>query len=119
MQHERTLLIVARWTARIGGSLILALIVVLAIGEGVPNPLRLPIREQLLSIALLTMIVGLIVGWKWEGVGGLLILGGFAFFAVVNRGVKLNVVFAPMLAVGLIYLGCGWRWRIRLPPHNE
>jgi hypothetical protein len=31
-----------------------------------------------------TILVGLHVAWKWEGVGGLLILGGFAFFAIVK-----------------------------------
>ena len=53
------------------------------------------------------MIVGLVVALKWEGVGGSLILGGMAFFAVVNGGVRLNLVFGPMFLVGLICLGCG------------
>ena len=109
--HERQILAVARWTARVVGTAILALIVALAVGEGVPNPLALPIREQLLSIALVTMIVGLIVAWKWERIGGPLILGGFAFFAIVNHGVRLNLVFGPMFVVGLIYLACGWMKR--------
>ena len=47
------------------------------------------------------MVVGLIVAWKWERIGGLLILGGLAIFAVVNHGVRLNLVFGPMVAVGL------------------
>ena len=51
----------------------------------------------------------LIVAWRLAGVGGLLILGGPPFFAVVNHGVQINLVFGPMLGVGLIYLGCGWR----------
>jgi len=38
------------------------------------------------------MIVGLIVVRKWESIGGLLLLGGFAFFTIVR--------FVPMLAVG-------------------
>ena len=37
-----------------------------------------------------------------------MILGGLAFFAVVNHGIQLNAVFGPMLAVGLLYLLCGW-----------
>jgi len=86
---------------------ILLLIAAFAIGEGVPNPLAMSLRENLLSVALSTMIVGLVVAWRWERIGGALILGGLAFFAVVNHGVRLNLVSAPMLAVGLMYLGCG------------
>ena len=64
---------------------------------------------NLLFAALLTMIVGLILAWKWGRLGGVLILDGFAFFAIVNHGIKLNFAFGPMLTVGLLYLGCGAR----------
>ena len=53
------------------------------------------------------MIVGLAVAWKWIG-GGLLILVGLAFFAVVNHGIRFNVVFGPMLVVGVLHMLCGW-----------
>jgi len=98
------------WTARVVGTAILALIAAIAIGEGV-HPARLfeTLPVALLTVAMLTMVVGLVVAWKWERIGGVLILGGLAFFAVVNHGVRLNLVFGPMLAVGLLYLGCGWR----------
>ena len=109
--NERTILAVARWFTRIVGTAIIALIVALAVGEGVSNPLATPIREQLLSIALVTMIVGLVAAWKWEGIGGLLILGGWVLFAVVNHGIRLNLVFGPMFLVGLLYLGCWWMKR--------
>lgn len=102
-----------RGTARLLGTAILALVVAIAVGEGVPNPLGQPIAVNLLFIALATMVVGLIVAWKWEVVGGLLILGGFAFFAIENHGVKFNLVFGPMLVAGLLYLLGGWlrsRW---------
>jgi len=55
---------------------------------------------------MLTMIVGQIAAWKLEVVGGLLILGSYALFAVVNHGISLNVVFGPWLLTGVLYLGC-------------
>jgi hypothetical protein len=106
---ERRIVTVVRWTARTIGIALLGLIAVFAIGEGVPNPLVLSLRENLLSVVLLTMIVGQILAWKWEGLGSLLILGGFALFAIVNHGVPLNVVFGPWLVTGLLYLICWWR----------
>jgi uncharacterized membrane protein len=99
---------VLRWTARILGTLVLALVVVLAIGEGAPNPHRLPLREQLLGLSLALMLLGLGVAWKWEGVGGALVLGGAACFALVNPGLKMNAFTAPLLICGLFYLLCWW-----------
>ncbi len=102
------ILSVARWTTRIIGTLLLLLIAIFAIGEGVPNPIILSPRELLLFAALTTMIIGLVLAFRWEGIGGLLILGGFAFFSIVNQRISLNIVFLPWLLTGLIYLGCWW-----------
>jgi len=52
------------------------------------------------------MMVGLVVAWKWEGIGGVLILGGFAFLSIVNHRISINNVFGPWLLTGLIYLAC-------------
>lgn len=109
---KRRMIAVVRWTARTIGIALLGLIAAFAIGEGGPNPLTVSLRENLIGVALLTMIVGQIVAWKWEGMGSLLILGGFALFAIVNHGVRLNssfVVYVPWLVTGLLYLICWWR----------
>jgi hypothetical protein len=84
----------------------LVLIAAFAIGEGVPNPLHGSIPENLLTAAFLAMIVAQIAAWKWEGIGGLLIVGSFGLFAIVNHGVPLNVVFGPWLLTGLLYWAC-------------
>jgi hypothetical protein len=101
------------------GTAILALAVAIAIGEGVPNPLAQPVEVNLLSVALLTMMVGLIVAWRWEGIGGLLVLGGFGVFAAVNHGIQFNVVFGPLLATGLMYLACWWMNKSPSPPRSR
>ena len=106
---ERRMITVVRWIARVVGIALLGLIVVIAIGEGVPNPLRMSFQENLLGIGILAMLIGQIVAWRWEGIGSLLILGGFALFVTVNHGVRLNVVFGPWLVTGLLYLVCWWR----------
>ena len=97
-----------RWTARGIGTLIILLIAVLAVGEGVPNPLHQPTVVNLSFVALLVMLAGQVTAWWREGTGGALVLGGMAAFAVANHGVKLNAVFAPMLVTGVFYLLCGW-----------
>ena len=112
---ERRIVTVVRWTSRAIGIALLGLIAVLAIGEGVNNlhnPLRGSFRENLLGIGILTMLIGQIEAWRWEGIGSLFILGGFALFPIVNPGVRLNqslVVVGPWLVTGLLYLVCWWR----------
>ncbi len=91
------------------GTALLALIVCFAIGEGVPNPLRGSLPEILCHVAMLSMIAGQLVAWKWEGIGGGLIVGSFVLFAIANNGVRLNIVFVPWLASGMLYQVCWWR----------
>lgn len=108
MTREQTMTVV-RWTARTLGTLVLGLLVVLAIGEGVPNPCTQPLSVNLLSLGLLTMVAGLLVAWRWEGIGGSLILGGLAFFVSVNHGIRPNAVFGTFFLVGVLYLLCWWK----------
>ena len=49
---------------------------------------------------------GLIVAWKWEGLGSILILGGTAFGAIVDY--DLGPWVYPG-ALGLLFLFCWWR----------
>jgi hypothetical protein len=106
---ERQVVTVVGWTARAVGVALLGLFVAFAIGEGGPNPLHVSLRENLLGIGILTMIIGQLAAWKWEGIGGLLILGSLVFFTIVNERVVFNVVTVPWLATGLLYLLCWWR----------
>lgn len=107
--NERLMVTVLCWTARIIGVALLILITAIAIGEGGPNPFTALLRENLLGLAFLTMTLGLLVGWKWEGIGGLLIVGGFALFAIVNRPFRINAVIVMWVVTGLMYLVCWWR----------
>ena len=115
---QRLVVTVLRWAARTVGTGLLVLIATFAIGEGVPNPLHGSLPENLLTVGFLTMIVGQVVAWKWEGIASLLILGGFALFAIVNHGVPLNIVFGPWLVTGLLYLVCWWRTSKTVAHHN-
>jgi hypothetical protein len=110
--NERLVVTILRWTARTVGAAILILIAILAIGDvgqGGPNPLHGSWRENLLGVALWTMVLGQIVAWKWEGIGSLLILGAFVLFATVNRPFRFNIVYGTWLLLGLLYLTCWWR----------
>lgn len=101
-----------RWTARTVGIPLFVLLVLLTLGDGLPNPLTASRRENLFGIVILMMLFGLVLAWKWEGIGGLLILGGLALFAAANEPFLFQIVFTPWLVTGLLYLACwaGRRW---------
>lgn len=109
--NERLMVTVLRWTARIIGIAQLGPVIltaVWAIRQGVPNPFTASLQENLVGMAMLTMTLGVFIGWKWEGIGGLLIVGGVALDAV-NYGIWLNVPTVAWLVTGLLYLICWWR----------
>jgi hypothetical protein len=79
MTVQERIIVAVRWGVRGVGLLLLGLILAFAVGEGVPNPFRQPATVNLLSSALLAMVAGLLIAWKWEGIGGCLILGGWGY----------------------------------------
>jgi hypothetical protein len=129
---ESRLVTIARWGARILSVLLLWLAVVSVVdhlhGDCAGHPMAENVagraaswhlRETVLGACLFTVLAGLIAGWKWEGLGGLLIVGGYAVFAMVNGPRTLvpnpwaNPLFASLI-VGLLFLFCWWRTRRRL-----
>jgi hypothetical protein len=91
-----------RWAARVTGLLLLVLVVATVIGEGgPPNVFDQPMPVQLEFAALGLMLLGLVVGWVREGVGGLLVLLGLAAFNAVELAVngRLALGAFPLFAV--------------------
>lgn len=102
------------WTARTVSLPLLGLLVLLTLGDGVPNLLTASPRERLFATIVSMMLVGLVLAWKWEGVGSLLILGALGLFAAADEPFLLKIVLAPWLVTGLAYLACSvGRRRVR------
>ena len=76
-------MIVFRWLARITGLLIVGFISLFMIGEGMNVLEMLPI-ERMIAGSLLFAMLGMIVLWKWEGIGGLMVLLGMASFYLLG-----------------------------------
>lgn len=96
---------VCRWTARILGTLLVILVLVIAIGEGVPNPFAFPLNIQLGFLALAMIVIGILAGWRWELSGGLLATAGWCLFVGSVAGAKGPNLFFCLLALpGILYL---------------
>jgi hypothetical protein len=73
-----------RWAARISGLAFTALATLFLFGEGFPNVFVQPTEVVLEFLALGMMLVGFLLGWRWEAIGGGLALLGFGLFCVVE-----------------------------------
>lgn len=110
--NERLMVAGLRWTARILGIALAAPVVlfaVWAIGQDGFSAFTRPLHENLVEVALWVMTIGVLTGWKWEGIGGLLTLGGVAMLGIADYQFVPNVQVVVGTFVGLLYLVCWWR----------
>ena len=89
---------ILRWAARILGTLLVLLILMFLIGEGAPRPSMLTARDKLMFLALGVMLTGLVLAWKWAGIGGLLALAGYLLFCGMGGR---RTILSPFLAGGV------------------
>jgi len=106
MNTTRLLAAACRWAARIIGTLLVLIIVLFAIGEGMPNPLTQPISVQIGFLALALVMIGILGGWRWELAGGTLSLVGWSLFvvAVMHPARGLNWFVGALALPGLLYV---------------
>jgi hypothetical protein len=96
------------WSARVTSFLLFGLVIVFVIGNGgMPNVVGQPTSVQLEFAAMGLMLLGLLIGWVHEGLGGLLVLLGLAAFNIVEvlvNGRPARGAF-PLFAVpGVLFL---------------
>ncbi len=110
-----------RWTARIFAVLVVVLLLWFLVESGtrVLAGLRLGQMQGLpLLLALAVAVIGVVIAWRWELVGGILaLLGALAVIALVVAGSGVDTLTAallfaaPLLVAGAFYLGCSARCR--------
>jgi hypothetical protein len=118
----RWLLLVLRWLARITGLILAGLVLLFVVGEGPPNPVRQPFSVQLEFLAMFLMLVGFLLGWRWEAAGGILAVVGFTiFFAteiVVNGRPPGRAI--PLFAIpGVLFLATAGVAALRRSQRSE
>ncbi len=101
-----------RWFARIWAALMAAMILFIFVGDaavdGIGPIFHLTYRETVMMAAFLIVFVGLILAWKWERLGGWMIVGGMlafylldlAFSGTFPRGATFLIIALP----GILFL---------------
>lgn len=106
--------LILRWSARITGLLLVGLVLFFVIGYGgAPNVFRQPLATQVEIFAMVVVLAGFLVGWRWEGVGGVMAVGGCVAFLVAELAAngKPPGGALPLFAVPgiLLLLSYGWQ----------
>ncbi len=87
---------VLRWNARLFGLLIVGLSLTLMVGI---NPAELSSTGQALAAAWLAALLGMVGLWRWEGIGGLLSVGGLLAFYGIDFAATGSLIGGPILPV--------------------
>jgi hypothetical protein len=73
---------VIRWIARTLSVLILAFHIASFLGDR--SSVTLTAMDTIKLILWAIILLGMIIAWKWEGIGGLIIIGGFIIQGIIN-----------------------------------
>jgi len=97
-----------RWTGRVLATLCFLLLAFMFAFEGLPNIFRHGAAEALRSLALVVTLVGFVLGWFWELVGGVLVVGGMILFYIFSLlgagGLPRSPYFLALLVPGVLFL---------------
>jgi hypothetical protein len=111
MKITRVSATVCRWIARIVGALLVVVIVIIAVGEKMPvgDMLTHPkfTFEMLGGVGIFLVVAGLLSGWRWELVGGMLSLVGvcsiFVSMKITGYG-RITWFLAALAAPGVLFI---------------
>ena len=57
--------------------------------------------------------LGMIISWKWEGIGGLITTMSIILFHIIGRDYTLNIYIDGLSFPGILFLLC-WVWKRNL-----
>lgn len=97
-----------RWTARLLAAVLVGLVLVIFIGEGSFNPLKLTPVEAILMALFVSACVGLVIAWHWPLTGGVAstvgVLGFYAIEFALKGRFPGGPVFPLMGLAGVLFL---------------
>ena len=102
-----------RWIARISASIVVLFGLPFYFGYGNPLPFVNPIHSIMDNLWLTVfplMFIGLILGWKFEKIGGYLVVAPITVGLVLNLLIYKELTYYMLipLVIGVLYLTAGY-----------
>lgn len=124
MKNQKKIAVYIRWIARIWGSLVLAFVLFFMVahlfgaeesGEGFRNT-----TEVLTFIFFpISSVLGLFIALKWEGLGGLIIIGGIIGLFIMRFDLISNLYFtAGLIPPGILFIFYWYLSKGKLGAHS-
>lgn len=93
---------VIRWIARISGSLFIVVFLAFSVPEWVQKgTISIPSDRIPMVLSLYLVFLGLIIAWKWEGLGGIVALSGVLVYCIL--GLQTDVKPGATILLTAIY----------------
>ena len=116
-QDNGRIILWLRWLTRLTGLGLTLLVLAIISSEYLAGEPPLTWTDMtpaviLTFIALFAMVVGAVMAWRWEGIGGTLVLGGALLFGLVNSighdAFGAVIVEPAFTVVGALFVVCWW-----------
>ena len=113
MEKTRKIISIIRWITRIISISVVLLFLVFFIGEGdFSQPINLTTGEIAMIICVpILLIAGIIIAWKREILGGIVIVGSVLLFNIISMIAETSFTFeldfGLFLFIGLLFIICG------------
>jgi hypothetical protein len=111
-----------RWVARIFGTFLVAFFLLFFIAERITErgPYHSDTGQLVVTIFFLLGQFGILIGWRWEGIGGMLAAIGIVLCFLINllwvhAGKNTGFVLIWLLPA-FLFLYCWWQTRKRVQP---
>jgi hypothetical protein len=104
---KKALILIMSYSAKIVGVFII-MFFLLTVGMDYKTLFNLPESDTILMIIFIIMLIGVIIGWFRELIGGVWIISGFIVFLVAHLVVSGEMLSGPWFwifpALGIIYI---------------
>lgn len=107
MKTEKPINTIIRWIARIWSLLSIAFILYMVIGHLFGSePQTINSTKDILAFSFFPtdVLIGLLIAWKWEGLGGIITIGSVAGLYVLRPDLIGNLLIGAVAAPGILFL---------------
>ncbi|RZT96467.1 hypothetical protein EV201_1105 [Ancylomarina subtilis] len=110
---QKLLTVIFRWLARLLGIFLFLFFAWFAIEFGIDDPNKMSPHLLKLFYSHMLMMFALVLVWRFELLGGLILVIAYSYFSVINHTFWTNPIYPIFFLIGLLHL-LSWFFRYGL-----